>query len=97
MKKQIRFNVFETNSSMMHSLQIMSKEDYEKFLKYEEDDDWVWDNYEEIWRNKKELDKKELKDYNESFFDEEVDYEIKEFTTEHGDVVVAISMAQEAY
>lgn len=97
MKKQIRFNVFETNSSMMHSLQIMSKEDYEEFLKYEEDDDWVWDNYEEIWRNKKELDKKELKDYNESFFDEEVDYEIKEFTTEHGDVVVAISMAQEAY
>lgn len=97
MKKQIRFNVFETNSSMMHSLQIMSKEDYEEFLKYEEDDDWVWDNYEEIWRNKKELDKKELKDYNESFFDEEVDYEIKEFTTEQGDVVVAISMAQEAY
>ena len=97
MKEQIRFNVFETNSSMMHSLQIMSKEDYEEFLKYEKDDDWVWDNYEEIWRNKKELDKKELKDYNESFFDEEVDYEIKEFTTEHGDVVVAISMAQEAY
>ena len=97
MKKQIRFNVFETNSSMMHSLKIMSKEDYEEFLKYEEDDDWVWDNYEEIWRNKKELDKKELKDYNESFFDEEVDYEIKEFTTEQGDVVVAISMAQEAY
>ena len=97
MKKQIRFGVFETNSSMMHSLQIMSKEDYKKFLEYEEDDNWVWDNYEEIWRNKKELDEEELEDYNDSFFDEEVDYEIKEFTTEHGDVVVAISMAQEAY
>jgi len=31
------------------------------------------------------------------FFDEESDYEIQEFTTEHGDVVVAISRAKEDY
>ena len=43
MKSQIRCSVFETNSSMMHTLQIMSKADYDKFMKYEEDDDWVWD------------------------------------------------------
>lgn len=97
MKKQIRFNVFETNSSMMHSLQIMSKEDYEYFLKYDEDDNWVWDRYAEIWRKKSECSEEDLEECDNSYFDEEVDYEIKEFTTEHGDVVVAISMAQEAY
>lgn len=97
MKKQIRFNVFETNSSMAHSLQIMSKEDYDEFMKYEEDDNWVWNDYYEVWRCKDELTKSELEEYSDSFFDEEADYEIKEFTTKHGDTVVAISMAQEAY
>jgi hypothetical protein len=31
MKRQIRLGVFETNSSSMHSLVMMSKEDFEKF------------------------------------------------------------------
>lgn len=31
MKKQIRRGVFETNSSMMHSLQICTEEDYHKW------------------------------------------------------------------
>ena len=31
MKQNIRFNTFETNSSSMHSLILMSKEDFEKF------------------------------------------------------------------
>ena len=31
MKRQIRFGVFETNSSSVHSLTIVSKEEYEKF------------------------------------------------------------------
>lgn len=97
MKRQIRFNVFETNSSMVHSLQIMSKEDYEKFLKYEKDDNWVWDRYNEVWLNKNEYSEEELEECDESFFDEEADYEIKEFTTKHGDTVVAISRAKESY
>lgn len=97
MKKQIRFNVFETNSSMMHTLQIMSKADYDKFMEYEEDDDWVWDRYDEVWLNKNDYKEDELEECDDSFFDEESDYEIQEFTTEHGDVVVAISRARQDY
>ena len=97
MKKQIRFNVFETNSSMMHTLQIMSKADYDKFMEYEEDDDWVWDRYDEVWLNKNDYEEDELEECDDSFFDEESDYEIQELTTEHGDVVVAISRAKEDY
>lgn len=41
MKKQIRFSVYETNSSLSHSLQMMSKKDYEEFMKHEEDDNWA--------------------------------------------------------
>lgn len=33
--RQIRMNVFETNSSSVHSLTIVSKEEYEKFAKGE--------------------------------------------------------------
>lgn len=43
MKRQIRFGVFETNSSSVHSLTIVSKEDYEKWrngeLIYDRDND----------------------------------------------------------
>ncbi len=97
MKKQIRFSVFETNSSMIHTLQIMSKADYDKFMEYEENDDWVWDRCDEVWLNKNDYDDGELDDCDDSFFDEEADYEIQEFTTEHGDVVVAISRAKQDY
>jgi len=31
MKKQIRYGVFETNSSSVHSLTIVSKEEFERF------------------------------------------------------------------
>lgn len=97
MKRQIRFNVFETNSSMMHTLQIMSKADYVKFMEYEENGDWVWDRCDEVWLNKNDYEDGELDDCDDSFFDEEADYEIQEFTTEHGDVVVAISRAKQDY
>lgn len=97
MKKQIRFSVFETNSSMVHTLQIMSKADYDKFMEYEENDDWVWDRCDEVWLNKNDYEDGELDDCDDSFFDEEADYEIQEFTTEHGDVVVAISRVKQDY
>jgi len=35
MKRQIRFGVFETNSSSMHSLTIVSEEEFERFKKGE--------------------------------------------------------------
>lgn len=97
MKKQIRFNVFETNSSMMHTLQIMSKADYDKFMEYENNNDWVWDRDNEVWLNVNDYDEDKLADCTYTSFDEEAYYEIKKFTTEHGDEVVAISMAKEEY
>ena len=95
MKKQIRASVFETNSSMSHTLQMMSKKDYEEFMKHEEDEDWAWSFWHDKWVrvNSDEYDE----DCDGSYFDEEADYNIEEFTTEHGDVVVAISKAKEDY
>ena len=95
MKRQIRFSVFETNSSMSHSLQLMTKADYEELLAKEESDDWAWN-----WENEKwvRVDSEEYdEDCTNSYFDEEADYEIEEFTTPSGDVVVGISRAKEDY
>lgn len=94
MKKQIRCNVFETNSSMSHTLQMMSKADYNKFNEHEEDDEWAYCRCFNKWV------RKDSDEYDEdcccdTFYDEYADYAIEEFTTEHGDVVVAISMACE--
>lgn len=93
MRKQIRFNVFETNSSMCHSLQLMTKADYDEFIAKDESDDWAWN-----WWNKKwvRVDSEEYdEDCTNSYFDEEADYEIEEFTTPNGDIVVGISCAKE--
>ena len=95
MKKQVRASVFETNSSMSHTLQMMSKKDYEEFMRYEEDEDWAWSFWYDKWVR---VDSDEYdEDCDGSYFDEEADYNIEEFTTEHGDVVVAISKAKEGY
>lgn len=95
MKRQIRFSVFETNSSMSHTLQLMTKADYEELLAKEESDEWAWHKWEEKWV------KVDGDEYKEnccgSYYDEEADYEIEEFTTPSGDVVVGISRAKENY
>ena len=93
MKRQIRYNVFETNSSMCHSLQLMSKADYDELMAKEDSDDWAWSWWYEKWVK---VDSEEYdEDCTNSYFDEEADYEIKEFTTLNGDVVVGISYAKE--
>ena len=93
MKRQIRYNVFETNSSMCHSLQLMTKADYDEFIGKDESDEWVWSRWRKKWVkvNSDEYDE----DCTNSYFDEEADYEIKEFTTPSGDIVVGISYAKE--
>ena len=95
MKRQLRFSVFETNSSMSHSLQLMTKADYEELLAKEESDEWAWSLCDEklVRVDSKEYDE----DCTNSYFDEEADYEIEEFTTPSGDVVVGISRAKEEY
>lgn len=93
MKKQIRYNVFETNSSMCHSLQLMTKADYDELMAKEDSDDWAWSWWYKKWVK---VDSEEYdEDCTNSYFYEEADYEIKEFTTPSGDIVVGISYAME--
>lgn len=88
MKQTIRFNVWETNSSSVHSISICTKEDYDKWVngelfydassdKFTNEPTNKWDeenyNYEDFWDNYCE--------YYEGF--------TETFTTPHGDEIVA--------
>lgn len=99
MKKNIRYGVWETNSSLSHSLIIMPKEEYDTLMKMDEDDNYKWDIWDEKWVSIQGLTEEELESwrYRNSYFDEEAEYEIKHYTTDHGDKVVAISYAKEDY
>ena len=99
MKRQIRYSVFETNSSMSHSLQVMTKDEYDKIMEYDKSDDWVWNIWDEAWVSTTDINKEYMDeyDYRNSYFDEEADYYIKDYTTEHGDEIVIISMAKSDY
>ena len=101
MKKQIRFGVFETNSSSTHSLTIVNKDDYEKF----ENGEMLLDRYKEVLVTKDEAIEKLKRYYKEDEVTDEMleeDYAEhsylggeyyetfkKEFVTKNGDVVVA--------
>ena len=96
MKKWIRRSVWETNSSSTNTLTIMTKKEFEDWDKKWDDPDWAWDWENEVWVNKNESE--EYKEYPDEFWDnpcnDYYDYEIKttEYTTEHGDEVVAVSI-----
>lgn len=97
MKKQIRTSVWETNSSSVNTLTIMTKEEYKDWDKKWDDPDWVWDYMNEIWVNKNESE--EYKKYPDEFWEnpcgecgDYYDIETTEYTTEHGDEVVAVSI-----
>ena len=101
MKKNIRYGVWETNSSLSHSLIIMSEKEYRKLIEMCNDDNYKWDTWDEKWVT---AEKASIADddwdewrYRDSYFNEYGDYEIKLFTTEHGDQVVGISYASEDY
>lgn len=101
MKKNIRYGVWETNSSLSHSLMIVSKDEYDTLMKMCEDDNYKWDVEEEKWVSIEEINNIDgdwnERWYRDSYFNEYGDYEIKMFTTEHGDKVVGISYACEDY
>lgn len=106
MKKNIRYSVWETNSSLSHSLIIMSKDEYDTLMKMSEDDNYKWDTWDEKWVTAEKIaaEKASTVDddwdewrYRDSYFNEYGEYEIKLFTTEHGDQVVGISYASEDY
>lgn len=99
MKKNIRYSVWETNSSLSHSLIIMSKEEFDKLSNLCKDDNYRWDREEEEWVKVENIKEEDLDGWRfaDTYFDEEAEYEIEHYTTEHGDKVVAISMAKEDY
>lgn len=99
MKKNIRYGVWETNSSLSHSLMIMSEKEYEKLIEMCNDDNYKWDVWDEKWVSTQGLTEEELESwhYRDDYFDEEAEYEVKFYTTEHGDKVVAISYAKAEY
>ena len=98
MKIQKRLSVFETNSSMSHTLQMMSKEEYDDLIEKDKSGIYAWDCDNEKWvdKNSEEYDEDDWC-FRDSYFDEEADYEIEEYETPSGDVVVAISRAKEDY
>jgi len=98
MKKNVRYGVWETNSSLSHSLMIISKDEYDALMEMCEDDNYKWDVEEEKWVSIEEIDTNQSKwRYRDSYFNEYGDYEVEMFTTEHGDQVVGISYANEDY
>jgi hypothetical protein len=103
MKRQIRFGVFETNSSSMHSLVMMTKEDFEKFKSGEmvwyEDQVSTKENLvqklkEKSWYKNKsdeeilEMINEDARDYDNYNDDKETFY--SEFVTKSGETIVSL-------
>lgn len=94
MKRQIRLGVFETNSSSVNTLMIMSAKEYKDFMDKWDDPDWFWDNYEDCWVYYEDR----LNDtyrYSPNPCESEWNHYEKEtatYITEHGDEIVAISL-----
>lgn len=101
MKIQIRRGLFETNSSSVHSLTMVSESDYDKWKNGE----LVYDRMrgklipvtdEEYLEWKKENEETDIDYYDYLTYDEFFDYDIlyyetflNSFTTENGDTVIA--------
>ena len=94
MKMQIRFKTFETNSSNMNSLTVMTKAEYEEFMRKWSSDDWLWDSWEEKWVLENTIDRENDCDwrYWDDPTDEHYDVETAEYTSPSGDELVALSI-----
>lgn len=97
MKKQIRRGVWETNSSSVNTLTIMTAEEYEDMMQNKWDsNDWLWNIENEEWVKRSELTEE---DFNEWWYTENpcdrgdryFDMTTTRYTTEHGDEIVAVS------
>lgn len=90
MRKQIRGNVFETNSSSTHSITICSKKDFEKWkdgeLIYDGDNDELVDLNAV---NSDYLEEDIYKTYEQWQDDDYLEFYIENYKTESGDEIVA--------
>lgn len=90
MKRQIRRGVFETNSSSVHTLTIVSKEDFERFKKGELRAVWGGDLVDSSNDDFEDADSWES-------YGEDYEYFEKEYTTNSGETVVAFGYHGESY
>lgn len=96
MKEQIRLGVWETNSSNVNTLTIMTAEEYKDFMEKWYSDDWVWDRYDDTWVHVDDKEDGDRYRYSSnpcekdewSYFEKET----ATYTTEHGDEIVVISI-----
>ena len=89
MKKQIRFGVFETNSSTTHTLTICTKEEFEKWQNGELLFDYYKDKLVEKPQDWDEDPRGELRTYDEWYEDEYLETYEEEYTSPSGDQIVA--------
>ena len=92
MKVKVRAGTFETNSSSCHSVSVYEASDWEKFKAGE----YVYSCYNDEFvpikvYEKMPPDKQEDYWTIEQFYDAEEDVETSEYTTQHGDRVIAVS------
>ena len=92
MKKQIRFGVFETNSSSTHSLCICTKEEFDKWVNGEVlyEHHWSGDNFVEIPKDYEENpdEYEDLQTYEQWSEDEYLEYYEESYTTPSGDEII---------
>ena len=99
MKRQIRIGVFETNSSSVHSISIVSEKDFERwknggliFSRW--DDEFVEassvtrEKYVDEWSGEEYYDDDEYQTYDEWLDEEYLEHYIEYYTTESGDKIV---------
>ena len=85
MKRNVRFGVFETNSSSMHSLTIVSKEEFDKFKRGE----LIWDNCcDELVEKTEDLDEDDYQTYEDLGYGQYETFE-QTYKTKGGEEVVA--------
>ena len=85
--KKIRIGTFETNSSSTHSLCIVSKEEYEKWVS----GDLLYNSYKEkfVKNTVKNADDENNQTCKEFYEDESLEAFEQEYKTKSGDVVIA--------
>lgn len=85
--KKIRRGMFETNSSMTHALCMVTDDDYQRF----KDGEMVYDRYnEELVEAKDDDDEDDDRYWNFENFGGDCEFGSMDFTTPHGDTVVAL-------
>ena len=95
MKIQMRLKTFETNSSSVNTLMIMTAEEYKDFMDKWNSHDWLWDTYGDAWVHVDDKCDDDEYRYSSNPCEDGWNYFEKEtqtYTTKHGDEIVAVSI-----